>query len=62
MYGTLPFTCPSRVPLALPVAFAMPKSRRRATPSEPTMMFWGETSRWMMLSGLPAASVVSCAA
>ena len=58
----MPFTSPSRVTASRPTAFATPKSRMRATPSTPTTMFWGETSRWTTPSGVPSSIVASCAA
>ena len=45
MYASFPLTSPSRVVWLRPRAFATPKSATRATPSAPTRMFCGETSR-----------------
>ena len=61
-YASLPLNVPSRVTCAAIVAFATPKSSRRADPSVETITFCGDTSRWTMPSGVPISSVVSCAA
>ena len=62
VYASLPLNVPSRVTCAAIVAFATPKSSRRAVPSAATITFCGETSRWTMSSGVPISSTVSCAA
>ena len=51
----LPLICPSRVVCSRPAAFATPKSSTRATPSVPTRMFCGDTSRCTMSSGCPCS-------
>ena len=58
MYAYFPFTALSRVEWSLPAALAMPKSTRRATPSAPTRMFCGETSRCTRPRGPPFSSVL----
>jgi hypothetical protein len=62
MYASLPLMDPSRVICSLSMALATPKSSRRATPSTPTRMFCGDTSRWTISSALPASFRASCAA
>ncbi len=62
MYPNLPLMRPSWVTCRRPAALAMPKSSTRATPSLPTRMFCGETSRWTTPSSAPPASRASCAA
>ena len=53
MYASLPLSCPARVVERRAAARATPKSVMRATPSTPTRMFCGETSRWTICSGSP---------
>ncbi len=62
MYASFPFTSPGLVVRTRSSALATPKSSTRATPSMPTMMLCGETSRWTIPSGSPRSSFASCAA
>ena len=62
MYETLPLSCSPRVTWRRLAALATPKSTRRARPSWPTRMLWGETSRWTIPSGSPRSPRASCAA
>ena len=51
MYGTRPCRYALSVTVELVIAFAIPKSASRATPSLPTSTFCELTSRWSMRSG-----------
>ncbi len=44
-----------------PSALAMPKSSSFTAPSYDSITFDGETSRWIIPSGLPLSSVRLCA-
>ncbi len=62
MYCGLPLIMPGRDEAMRADARAMPKSVMRPTPSVPTSMLWGDTSRCTMRSEAPSSSVSSWAA